>query len=360
MAAILGDPEALAAEVSRRAHHRAVEIAEDARRRAAAILEGAKRGVRIDPAAIRGGGSNASWPRWTGEMPRAPNWKPGTAFICLREAPIDRVWHAAEEQLRRSRRAAGLSRIFSSAARCVPPANWASSELVLAADPVGHELLSAETLEQWSQRGRRRVPPRAGSLPTPGEACWPPAAAPASTPPFQPNWTRRKRLCASAYSRSCRRGDALSPDRRVAASHVRLIDLDQRPRRQGTSHRAGSACSNRFTSARPVWPARSSRSATTSRPFRFTKKRTALRPGEPLFGTGAPLSVSLGPGLLANTYDGLQRPLEVVRDRTGNLPAARFASRGAALEELAVHAPRANAASRSVPAVCWALFPRLR
>ncbi len=42
MAAILGDPEALAAEVSKRAHHRAVEIAEEASRRAAAILEGAR------------------------------------------------------------------------------------------------------------------------------------------------------------------------------------------------------------------------------------------------------------------------------------------------------------------------------
>ena len=42
-----------------------------------------------------------------------------------------------------------------------------------------------------------------------------------------------------------------------------------------------------------------------------------LRPGEPLYGTGAPLSVTLGPGLLANTYDGLQRPLELVRDRQG-------------------------------------------
>lgn len=42
-----------------------------------------------------------------------------------------------------------------------------------------------------------------------------------------------------------------------------------------------------------------------------------LRPGEPLYGTGAPLSVTLGPGLLANTYDGLQRPLELMRDRQG-------------------------------------------
>ncbi len=42
-----------------------------------------------------------------------------------------------------------------------------------------------------------------------------------------------------------------------------------------------------------------------------------LRPGEPLFGTGAPLSASLGPGLLTNTYDGLQRPLELVREQQG-------------------------------------------
>jgi V/A-type H+-transporting ATPase subunit A len=47
------------------------------------------------------------------------------------------------------------------------------------------------------------------------------------------------------------------------------------------------------------------------------EETNGLRPGEPLFGTGAPLSASLGPGLLANTYDGLQRPLEVVRDQQG-------------------------------------------
>jgi V/A-type H+/Na+-transporting ATPase subunit A len=47
------------------------------------------------------------------------------------------------------------------------------------------------------------------------------------------------------------------------------------------------------------------------------EETNGLRPGEPLYGTGAPLSVSLGPGLLANTYDGLQRPLAVVRDQQG-------------------------------------------
>ncbi|MGD1096063.1 MAG: V-type ATP synthase subunit A [Bryobacteraceae bacterium] len=47
------------------------------------------------------------------------------------------------------------------------------------------------------------------------------------------------------------------------------------------------------------------------------EETNGLRPGEPLYGTGAPLSVLLGPGLLANTYDGLQRPLAVVRDQQG-------------------------------------------
>jgi V/A-type H+-transporting ATPase subunit A len=47
------------------------------------------------------------------------------------------------------------------------------------------------------------------------------------------------------------------------------------------------------------------------------EETSGLRPGEPLFGTGAPLSASLGPGLLANTYDGLQRPLELVRNQQG-------------------------------------------
>ncbi len=36
---------------------------------------------------------------------------------------------------------------------------------------------------------------------------------------------------------------------------------------------------------------------------------TGLKPGEPVEGTGAPLSVELGPGLLGTIYDGIQRPL---------------------------------------------------
>jgi V/A-type H+/Na+-transporting ATPase subunit A len=47
------------------------------------------------------------------------------------------------------------------------------------------------------------------------------------------------------------------------------------------------------------------------------EETNGLRPGEPLYGTGSPLSVVLGPGLLANTYDGLERPLAVLREEQG-------------------------------------------
>jgi V/A-type H+-transporting ATPase subunit A len=42
-----------------------------------------------------------------------------------------------------------------------------------------------------------------------------------------------------------------------------------------------------------------------------------LRPGEPAFALGAPLSVELGPGLLSGIFDGLERPLEAMLEQTG-------------------------------------------
>ncbi len=46
---------------------------------------------------------------------------------------------------------------------------------------------------------------------------------------------------------------------------------------------------------------------------------SGLRPGEPVYGTGAPLSVELGPGLIGQIYDGIQRPLSVIREKTGSI-----------------------------------------
>lgn len=44
---------------------------------------------------------------------------------------------------------------------------------------------------------------------------------------------------------------------------------------------------------------------------------SGLRAGAPVFRSGHPLSVTLGPGLLGNVFDGTQRPLEVLKDRSG-------------------------------------------
>jgi len=48
------------------------------------------------------------------------------------------------------------------------------------------------------------------------------------------------------------------------------------------------------------------------------EETTGLHPGAPVYGTGLPLSVELGPGLLRSIFDGIQRPLPVIEMRTGS------------------------------------------
>jgi V/A-type H+-transporting ATPase subunit A len=45
---------------------------------------------------------------------------------------------------------------------------------------------------------------------------------------------------------------------------------------------------------------------------------SGVRVGEPVYNTSLPLVAHLGPGLLGNVYDGLQRPLKVLADMTGD------------------------------------------
>ncbi|MBI1870943.1 MAG: V-type ATP synthase subunit A [Chlamydiae bacterium] len=51
--------------------------------------------------------------------------------------------------------------------------------------------------------------------------------------------------------------------------------------------------------------------------------------GEPIENTGLPLMAELGPGLLSTTYDGIQRPLEIIRSKEGD-----FISRGVFVDAL--------------------------
>jgi V/A-type H+-transporting ATPase subunit A len=48
------------------------------------------------------------------------------------------------------------------------------------------------------------------------------------------------------------------------------------------------------------------------------EETAGLGPGEPVISTGAPLSVELGPGLIETMFDGIQRPLEAMREKVGN------------------------------------------
>ncbi|HET9807391.1 MAG TPA: V-type ATP synthase subunit A, partial [Nitrososphaeraceae archaeon] len=52
---------------------------------------------------------------------------------------------------------------------------------------------------------------------------------------------------------------------------------------------------------------------------------SGLKPGEPVIGTGQPLSVTLGPGVIGKIYDGIQRPLDEIAKKSGS-----FISKGIA------------------------------
>jgi len=51
------------------------------------------------------------------------------------------------------------------------------------------------------------------------------------------------------------------------------------------------------------------------------EETVGLKPGEKVLSTGMPLSVDLGPGLLTNIYDGIQRPLPAIVEKTGDFIA---------------------------------------
>lgn len=47
------------------------------------------------------------------------------------------------------------------------------------------------------------------------------------------------------------------------------------------------------------------------------EETSGLKPGEPVLGTGSPISVTLAPGILCNIFDGIERPLEVIAETGG-------------------------------------------
>lgn len=48
------------------------------------------------------------------------------------------------------------------------------------------------------------------------------------------------------------------------------------------------------------------------------EETTGIGPGEPVYTTGEPLSVELGPGLIESMFDGIQRPLNAIMEQVGD------------------------------------------
>jgi len=59
------------------------------------------------------------------------------------------------------------------------------------------------------------------------------------------------------------------------------------------------------------------------------EETSGMKPGEPVFSTGHPLSVQLGPGIIGNIFDGIQRPLPFLEKQSGP-----FIKRGAVVSSL--------------------------
>ncbi len=59
------------------------------------------------------------------------------------------------------------------------------------------------------------------------------------------------------------------------------------------------------------------------------EETTGLKPGDPIVGTGAPMNVLLGPGIIDNIFDGIERPLSAIEKEAG-----AFISRGSSVSSL--------------------------
>ena len=84
---------------------------------------------------------------------------------------------------------------------------------------------------------------------------------------------------------------------------------------------------------------------------------TGLRPGEPVEPTGKPISVTLGPGILRNIFDGIERPLKEIAKESGAFIAT--GSDVASLDEKALWdvTMKINVGDHVVPGQIFATVP---
>ena len=148
MTPILGDPDALIAEIVRRAQQKAVDVEAESNRQVSALLEQARKDSDSVRAAIERETAGAletlcRRSKAQGELEAQRH------FTALRESPINQVWALVEARLRRLTRESAYTGVLKLLAMMAAD-ELGPGPITLAADPVGHSMLSEEVLKAWS------------------------------------------------------------------------------------------------------------------------------------------------------------------------------------------------------------------
>ncbi len=85
-----------------------------------------------------------------------------------------------------------------------------------------------------------------------------------------------------------------------------------------------------------------------------------LGPGEPVKSKQAPLSVLLGPGILKSIYDGIQRPLEILREKSGTFIGRGLTAPGIDLEKKWLFTPALNRDDQAGPLTILGTIPETK
>jgi V/A-type H+-transporting ATPase subunit A len=87
------------------------------------------------------------------------------------------------------------------------------------------------------------------------------------------------------------------------------------------------------------------------------EETTGVTPGEPVQRTGTPLSVELAPGLMGQIYDGIQRPLPLIKEETGDFIARGVEIPAVNRTKMWHFTPKVPPGSRVVPGDVLGLVP---
>ncbi|HHY46372.1 MAG TPA: V-type ATP synthase subunit A [Firmicutes bacterium] len=79
------------------------------------------------------------------------------------------------------------------------------------------------------------------------------------------------------------------------------------------------------------------------------EETAGIGPGDPVISTGEPLSVELGPGLIESIYDGIQRPLSVLKEKSGDRIQRGVEAPGIDRERIWHFAPRVKKGDKVGP-----------